>query len=340
MRREAQISVMLPVRNGTLTLRAALESIRTQTFTDWVCIVVDDHSTDASAGIIEEAVAADPRFVHLKNAGSGIVDALNTAIAGASSPYLARMDADDISLPHRLERQIRFLEENPETGLVSCLVKHDGEAGKQAGYARYVKWINSLLTAEEITLNRFVESPMAHPSVMFRRKLVSLYGGYLNGPFPEDYEIWLRWLQAGVRMQKVPETLYIWTDRTDRLSRTDPRYSVMAFYDIKSGYLAKWLERNNPHHPDVVVWGAGRTTRQRVKLLQQKGIRVSEYIDINPGRAGTRIAGIPVFMPDGLPGPSKCFVLSYVGSVGARALIAAKLAARGFTMGENWLPVA
>ena len=175
---------------------------------------------------------------------------------------------------------------------------------------------------------------------MFRKQLVGKHGGYKNGDFPEDYELWLRWLEAGVKMEKVPENLFYWSDRAGRLSRTDNRYSFWAFYRIKTEYLARWLASNNPHHPDVVIWGAGRTTRKRVELLQELGIRVTLYTDINPNRMGTVIHGIPVSMPDGLPPPDKCFVLSYVGSTGARELIAAELSNQGFIPGVSWLPVA
>ena len=334
------VSIVMPVRNAGDTLQAAIDSLTAQTLKAWECIAVNDNSDDGTAAILTAAAARDKRIVPVISRGSGIVDALNTGIATASAPVIGRMDADDISLPARLERQYGHLLENPGTGLVSCLVEHGGSARRQAGYARYVTWINTLITHDEIALNRFVESPLVHPSVMFRKKLIDAFGGYRNGNFPEDYELWLRWLEAGVRMEKVPEELFYWTDRDDRLSRTDTRYAFMAFYGIKTGYLARWLAQNNPHHPDVVVWGAGRTTRKRVELLQQTGIRVTRYIDINPDREDTVIHGIPVSMPEGLPPPHKCFVLSYVGSAGARELIANELEKKGFIAGATWMPAA
>lgn len=337
---EPLISIVLPVRNAGETLRAALDSLTSQTLKSWECIAVDDHSDDHTAELLEQAAIHDKRIIPAVSNGKGIVDALNTGINLARAPVIARMDADDISLPARLERQYDHLMHHPDTGLVSCQVEHGGSNSLQAGYARYVRWINSLVTQEQISLNRFVESPLAHPAVMFRKQLVDKHGGYRNGDFPEDYELWLRWLEAGVKMEKVPEMLFHWSDDAGRLSRTDTRYSFWAFYRIKTEYLARWLASNNPHHPDVVIWGAGRTTRKRVELLQKSGIRVTCYIDINPDREGTVIHGIPVSMPDGLPPADACFVLSYVGSTGARELIAAELANHGFITGKSWLPVA
>ena len=114
-------------------------------------------------------------------------------------------------------------------------------------------WTNGLLTHEEIALARFVESPLAHPSVMFRRSLVERWGGYAEGAFPEDYELWLRWLDAGVRMEKLADPLLIWNDSPTRLSRRDPRYAAEAFYRVKARYLARWLA---PQHAQGTVHGA------------------------------------------------------------------------------------
>ena len=94
-------------------------------------------------------------------------------------------------------------------------------------------------------------------------------GLYLSGDFPEDYEMWLRWLDRGVKIAKVAEVVLDWHDSEGRLTRTHPIYSDRAFYDIKSKYLAGWLEQNNPFHPLVAIWGASRISRRRAKILEQ-----------------------------------------------------------------------
>jgi hypothetical protein len=88
-----------------------------------------------------------------------------------------------------------------------------------------------------MSLRCFVEASVAHPSVMFRRELLEKYGGYRDGPFPQDYELWLRWLEAGVRFGKVDAELLTWNDPPQRLWRTDTRYSVEAFYAIMCRHL-------------------------------------------------------------------------------------------------------
>ena len=132
------ISIVLPARNAGETLRAALDSLTSQSLKAWECIAVNDHSDDNTAEILQQAAICDKRIITTTCNGTGIVDALNTGINLARAPVIARMDADDISQPARLERQYEHLMHNPDTGLVSCLVEHGGSDSLQAGYARYV----------------------------------------------------------------------------------------------------------------------------------------------------------------------------------------------------------
>jgi glycosyltransferase involved in cell wall biosynthesis len=108
------ISVVLPVRNGGGYLDAALGSIERQTFGDWELIIVDDRSTDATQGIIDQQVRRDPRVKACRTEGGGLIDALNTGVTKARAPLIARMDADDLARPQRLERQLAAFEKRPD----------------------------------------------------------------------------------------------------------------------------------------------------------------------------------------------------------------------------------
>ncbi|WP_309398509.1 glycosyltransferase [Cerasicoccus maritimus] len=334
-----QVSVLLPVRNAEETLELAVRSIMAQSLFAWEMILVDDHSTDSTGDIARKLATADPRIQCKMNPGRGIVDALNFAIQSSQGRYLIRMDADDIATFHRLETQIRFLEENPDIGVVGSCVTFLGDRDANAGYANYVDWINTLVTPSDIHVYRFVESPFAHPSVAFRRSIVEQHGGYKNGDFPEDYELWLRWAAAGVRMGKCPESLLHWRDLPTRLSRNDPRYDVDVFYQLKAYYLNQWL-RDNFARKQLYVWGAGRTTRKRLQHLRRLGVKIASYIDIDENKIGQEIEGIPVISPDGLPEPGPVAVLIYVGARGARQLIEADLQKRGYRLGVDYIPAA
>jgi len=336
--RVPEVSVLLPVYNAPVQVVRAIESIRRQSLRAWELIVVDDGSTDETAAALRGAAVAEPRLRIITLAHGGIVNALNTGLAAARAPLVARMDADDEAHPDRLGAQAKLLRDRPEVGLASCLVEFGGDRQRQAGYARHVDWINGLLSAEDIALNRFVESPFAHPSVMFRSALVHQHGGYRDGDFPEDYELWLRWMEAGVVTAKVPRLLLTWNDPPNRLSRVDPRYDPEAFYRCKAGYLARWLKQHVDPRRRILVWGAGRPTRRRAELLAGHGMNITGYIDIDPRKIGREIAGRRVLGPDQIP--AGCFVLGYVAKRQARELSRAHLTRRGFVEGRDFLMAA
>ncbi len=325
-----KVSVVMPVYNAEGTVLKALDSLRRQTLPDLEIIVVNDGSTDGTLDVLHRQT--DIQL--LDHSHRGIAPALNDGLAAASGDYIARMDADDLCHPSRLELQASFLDIYSDIGLVGCRVVFGGDRTNRAGYAAYVDWINELVSSGEIALNRFVESPFAHPSVMYRRELSEQFGAYRDGPFPEDYELWLRWMANGVKMGKLEEELLVWNDPPERLSRTDTRYSVDAFYEIKAEYLSMWLAENNPHHPDVVIWGAGRVTRKRAEILKHFGLRITHYIDLKPR---TLDCGTPVLHHDDAPGPESCFILPMVGSRGARGKIDRFLIGRGYVAGKNYI---
>ncbi|HCN29563.1 MAG TPA: glycosyl transferase family 2 [Verrucomicrobiales bacterium] len=331
------VSVLMPVRDAEGTVMRAVESIQSQSLRDWELVIVNDGSRDATPRLLEAARRLDGRLRVLHLPPCGIAPALNAGLAACRAPCVARMDADDLAHPARLELQLRHMLEQPATGLVSCRVSYQG-AG--AGYAEHVEWINALGTHEEMSLRRFVEAPVAHPSVMFRRELVDKHGGYRDGPFPEDYELWLRWLEAGARFEKLSESLLVWNDPPQRLSRTDPRYSVAAFYEIKTASLARWLRAQAPEGRALWLWGAGRVTRRRFDALERQGIRLAGFIDVDPAKRGSHRDGRPVRMADELPEREGSFILAGVAARGARGQIHAHLAVRGWREGADFLLVA
>jgi glycosyltransferase involved in cell wall biosynthesis len=333
-----KISVVVPVYNEEKLIAEAVASILEQTEADFELIVVDDGSTDGTEASLNRLAAGDKRIRPVRQSHAGIVAALNRGLAECRGEYIARMDADDRSHPDRLRLQTDFLDRHSDVGLVSSRVAYLGDAARHGGLAHFVEWTNSLTGEIDISLYRFVETPLVHPSVMFRRELPVRLGGYRDGPFPEDYELWLRWLEQGVRMAKLERELIEWRDRPGRLTRTDPRYSVEAFFKMKAPYLDRWL--HNPHYPEVIVWGSGRASRQRLRPLTDLGVRVKAFVDIDPRKIGYRIEDAEVIWPGALPDPSRCFVLPWVRSRGARQEIEAELEHRGFRRGINYLPCA
>lgn len=349
--------MVLPVRNAAATVARAVASIRAQTLPDWELIAVDDGSTDGTRGVLRELASREPRMVVFEREHAGVTAAANAAMAAARGDFIARMDADDESHPERLAAQAAFLETaaNRDVGVVGCLVEFGGDRATGEGYARHVDWVNSLVTPDDIALNRFVEAPLANPSVMFRRELVARHGGYRHGDFPEDYELWLRWLDAGVRMAKVPRTLLTWHDAPTRLTRIDARYDPEAFFRVKAEWIARWLVAArvsvSSHGTgsqetltrcdtrEIYVWGAGRPARKRAAHLTAHGVRIEGYIDVDAKKTGRGVGGtgLPVIAPEALPPPGTIFVLGYVARRGVREDVRARLHARGYVEGRDFL---
>jgi glycosyltransferase involved in cell wall biosynthesis len=328
-----KVSVILPFFNAEKTLSAAIESVLNQLFYDFELLLVDNNSTDNSSSIAENFAENDLRVQLLCEAKQGVANAMNCGLKNAKGEFVARMDADDVSMPDRLGKQLQFLNANPEIDFVGCNVKYVPHNKNTAGFKRFVNWVNSFYLPTEIELNRFVEIPIINPTVFFRRVLFEKYGGNLNGDFPEDYEMQLRFLNAGVKMAKLPEPLLEWHDSSSRLTRTDKRYSTEAFFRTKAKYFKRWAEKQNPFHPEIWVWGAGRKTRQRAGLLEYEGIKIESYIDIQKDKTTQKTT---VYYKD-IPEPGTIFIVSLVTNYGAREQIKEFLLSKNYVEGVDFI---
>jgi len=333
------VSVLLPVRNGGRWLETGLASLARQSLPSFEIIAVDDGSDDDSATLLDGWAVRDSRFTVVHQPAEGLVAALNHGLEHCRAPLVARMDADDISHPKRLELQAARFSSRPEVGVVSCLVRHFPSRGVAAGFRLYEEWLNSLVAHDAIKRERFIESPVAHPSVMVRREVLTGIGGWRDAGWAEDYDLWLRCFEAGVVFDKIERPLFFWREHGDRLTRTDARYSVPSFLRCKAHYLAR-----GPVAPSsrVVLWGAGQTGRRLSKFLAEEGVEIAAVVDIDPRKIGGTLRGVGVIPPDDLPAQldHDTVVLAAVASRGARDLIRARLVELGLDEGTSFWCVA
>jgi hypothetical protein len=269
--------------------------------------------------------AADRRFRVIAG-GHGLVAALEAAAGAAAGDLLARMDADDVAAPERLARQMARLDEDPGVDVLGCRVAVlDDGASDNAGMRAYVDWSNTLLTHEAIAGDMLVESPLAHPSVMMRAAALRSLGGYRAFDGPEDYDLWLRALDAGLRFAKLPEVLLQWRDTPGRLSRTDGRYAGDRFFALK---LASLLRRTPPRDP-VVVWGAGPIGKGWARALAAAGRGVRAFVEVDPRKIGQTVHGVPVVAVAAAREYRDAIHLAAVGRPDARGRIRAAAGALG-----------
>lgn len=326
----------MPCYNAAATVARAVESIRGQTMPDWELIAVDDGSTDGSMDVIKKASADDARIQCIRREHAGVAATSNHGFSLAKAPVIARMDADDVSHTDRLEKQLDMLTNHPDLGAVTCLAEFAGDQESAGGYAHHVDWTNRHLTPDDIALNRFIDLPFPHPTLMYRRELIEKHGSYRHGDFPEDYEMILRWLDSGVRIGKVDEILYDWHDPPTRLSRNDPRYDPAAFHRCKAPYLTNAIIASGCGARELWIWGAGRPARKCARPLEAAWKRASGFIDIDPRKIGRELHGRPVVSAQDLPPAERVVIVSYVGTRGARNTIRAELLGSGRTEGVDF----
>jgi glycosyltransferase involved in cell wall biosynthesis len=335
------VSVLMPCYNAAITLEEALNSLSRQSLSHFEVIAVDDGSTDATPEILRDWSQRDNRFRVVNQPHRGVIEALNVGLARCRSPYVARMDADDRCRHERLEKQIAYLGGHPETAVVACRVEAFPRRQVRQGFRVYIDWQNALISDRDIRREIFVESPMAHPSIVFRREWVQEIGGYQDNGWAEDYDLFLRLYLAGARFAKLPQVLLDWRERPQRLTRTDGRYSLENFLRAKAHYLARgpMADRDG-----VIIWGAGMMGRRLSKHLLRQELPLKTFVDIDPRKIGRTRRGLPIVPPQELPDWWARFenpaVLAAVGARGARELIRQRLKAFGWREGRDWWGVA
>lgn len=330
------VSVLMPVRNEARFLPAALESIRRQTLHDWELVAVDDGSTDSTPAILQAASDSDPRVRILRTTRNGLVPALNAGLEACRSSLVARMDADDVSHPRRLELQHSLISGNPAIGLAASAFRHFPRTTLRLGMLSYEAWQNKLTSHEAILRDLFVESPFVHPSVMFRKDVVIRAGGYRDMGWAEDYDLWLRLAADGIRFARLPLPLLFWRERPERASRTMPEYAAAAFRSCKTHFLKQGFLNGAR---EVVLAGAGSEGRAWSRALRAEGIRVASWIDVDPKKIGRTLHGAPVTDARHGVKPEGIRILATVGTRGARDQIRKWAESVGLVEGEDFLCV-
>ena len=326
-------SILVPVWNEAATIRECLSDVRAQ-LGEWECVLVLDGPEDGTAEIVREEVAGDARFVVIERPHEGLVAALNAGLAACRADVIVRMDADDRMRPERVVRQVAALADM-QVGVVTCECDY-GTIGDEAheGMRRHVDWLNTLRSNDLMARARFIDAPVAHPAVAYRAEVVRAVGGYRDGDFAEDHDLWLRLFARGVvfGFTESDGPLVTWRDRDGRATRVDGRYGDEARRALIHRHLIDVLGGRR-----VRLWGAGKYGRWHGRYLREAGVVISAVIDIDPRKVGRRLFGeVEVVSPDALGPPDDEVTLVVVASRGARTLIAAQLAARGHVEGVHW----
>jgi hypothetical protein len=237
------------------------------------------------------------------------------------------MDADDVAHPRRLEIQLAALDADPSLAAVGSRVRLFPRGEVAGGMARYAAWLNGLVTPDLVARDLLVEAPLVHPASAIRRGALEEVGGWRDGDFPEDYDLWLRLAAAGHRLGNVPEVLLDWRESPGRLTRTDGRYALRRHVALKAAWLAAGPLADRR---EVALWGAGQTGRAFARELAEHGVSVALFLEVDRAKIGRTVLGAPVRSYEEAERARGLPLLVAVGAPGARDLIRAELARRGF----------
>jgi glycosyltransferase involved in cell wall biosynthesis len=232
-----RISVVLAVRNGERHLEASIRSVLTQRFEDFELIVVDDGSTDATLEILEALRRADRRIVVVRQENRGLAASLNRGIEMARGIYVARQDADDISLAGRFERQAAHLDQDSSTAAVGSSADVIDRSGMVVGALHAVQGAQAVRRGL-LTLR----TTPVHGSMLMRTSAIQSAGGYREAfPVGQDYDLWLR-LSARFGIDNISDVLYQW--RLD----SESVYSARRATQLKYAAIALAFDHERTAH--------------------------------------------------------------------------------------------
>lgn len=222
----------MPVYNADKYLAEALASIFNQNLEDFEVIAVDDGSTDESANILRSFQANDTRLKVIRQERRGVVGALNSGLQAATGAFIARMDADDVCLPYRLERQVAFLTKNPEISICSSWYETFG-----CGRTSVIKL---KVTAEGAAVDTLFSCPLCHPAVMMRREALVRHELRYSDRYPhaEDYELWSR-IVGILQFANIPEVLLRHREHTSQITHTSALEMRADSMSIRKELLSK-----------------------------------------------------------------------------------------------------
>lgn len=278
------VSILMPVYNTASFLPEAIDSILTQSFTDYELIVLDDCSPDEAGAVLDNY--SDPRIIRYKGEkNAGLANVLNVGLDMARGKYIARMDSDDISMPERLQVQVDYLESNTDIDLCSC--------GMQLFGASNDVWVRSC-EPEKVKVEALFYSPILHASSVWRKDSFDKHGlRFRQEMVPaEDYDMWCRALANGLHLVNLPEILYKYRIRQGQATEDTGRTSAKEV-EVRDRFLQKIF-------PDCSADALERMAR--IKTFKQVD-EIKDAIELIENENGK----VHFFMPDVLHGVLESF---------------------------------
>lgn len=275
-----KISALLSTYNNESVIKETIDSVLNQTYEEFEFIIVNDGSTDKTKEIIDSYSDSRIKVLHLKD-NIGIPNALNQGIDYCTGDFVVKIDGDDIQYPERFQKQLIFMESNPQYAMSKCLIKYFPNDEKVANSARYKHRINydeksknRNKSSLEIAESLMWHCSVSHTTMIIKNEILKKYK-YKNIKIFEDYDLFYRLIQDNLEIGHLNEELVkvrVSNDSTTGL--TDSLTYLEIAYEIKKDVLEKFKMNEN-----IYIWGTGSYANDITKFLESKGWEIKGYID-------------------------------------------------------------
>jgi len=278
----------MSVRNGATYVREAVESILNQTMRDFEFIIVDDGSTDTTRDIIREYMSRDGRIVLAEKPFTGLADSLNTGLRCSRAPFIARMDADDISMPDRLGVQLSWLSRHADVGVLGTGCRIINAKGEFTG--RYVSASGDRRSIIRCIMRPGNSVPIIHPSVMMQRDVVLRAGGYSERMLVcEDTDLWLR-VSAFSELHVIPDVLLLLRKHPGCVSIVRRPEQLLSQILAGACYQARGQGLLDPSQASDSEWEEFR--RRAHAMLERGGVYAADEARIRMASGAAGCCGV------------------------------------------------
>lgn len=267
------VSVVVPSFNESPDImRASLQSLRDQTFSDFECIVIDESTVPERAAACESFCRQDDRFVYVHPTERlGLARSLNLGLEQARGQLVARFDSDDLCSLDRLALQVAFLRANPQVSVVGGALEIIDEEGRTKAFRSYP------LAPADVAKGMHLANAVAHPTVMFRREVARAHGGYNpQFRFAEDLDLWLRWLNVGVVFANLPQVIVRYRQTN---ARRETRHYLFYLRARVGNFAGTHLLRRIVGIGCIAVWTV------LPNVVQEQVFRAMLFRQKHPGRS-------------------------------------------------------
>ncbi len=304
----------MPMKNAALYIEECLESVRNQTYRNWILVVIDDASEDASAAIVQQIVQTDARILYIRSQGIGVRAALQYGYDFLSRKsdfqFISRMDADDVMTLDKLE-QLFITLANKKMGTMT-VGKVQYKLPVQEGYQKYAQWLNTVGEQARWFDEIYKECTIPSCAWLMQREDFDAIGGFSGVQnvqktnFPEDYDLCFRVYAAQLEIVLTDAVVHLWRDHPTRATRNDQLYMDNTFLPLKIHYF---LELDWDPDLPLILWGAGKKGKRAARLLLERKVDFI-WISNNPKKIGKEIYNTPIVpTSEDLPRDAQALIL-------------------------------